>query len=66
MSFDFIRKLPTPQEIKEKYPVPDDLVALKKNRDEFLNMVDEYTIFKYNGNEIIQINIKRCFQKFKS
>ena len=33
MSFDFIRKLPTPQEIKEQYPVPAELVKLKENRD---------------------------------
>ncbi len=34
MSFEFVRKLPTPQEIQEQYPVPKELVALKKNRDE--------------------------------
>ena len=33
MSFEFVRKLPTPQEIKEQYPVPEKLVALKENRD---------------------------------
>ena len=33
MSFEFVRKLPTPQEIKEQYPVPAELVALKENRD---------------------------------
>lgn len=25
MSFEFIRKLPTPAEIKEQYPVPADI-----------------------------------------
>lgn len=33
MSFEFVRKLPTPQEIKQQYPVPEKLVALKENRD---------------------------------
>ncbi len=33
MSFEFVRRLPTPQEIKEQYPVPEKLVALKENRD---------------------------------
>ena len=33
MSFEFIRKLPTPAEIKEEYPLPANLAELKKNRD---------------------------------
>lgn len=33
MSFDFIRKLPTPAEIKEQYPVPADIAAMKEARD---------------------------------
>lgn len=33
MSFDFVRKLPTPTEIREQYPVPSDLQELKKKRD---------------------------------
>ncbi len=33
MSFDFVRKLPTPTEIREQYPVPADLQELKKKRD---------------------------------
>ena len=33
MSFEFIRQLPTPQEIKEQYPVPANLAALKAERD---------------------------------
>ena len=34
MSFEFVKKLPTPSEIKEQYPVPKKLVALKKERDQ--------------------------------
>lgn len=33
MSIDFITKLPTPSEIKDKYPVPEEIVSLKKKRD---------------------------------
>ena len=33
MSFDYIRKLPTPDEIREQYPVPDSLVTIKQKRD---------------------------------
>lgn len=30
MSFEFIKKLPTPQEIREKYPLSEELAAIKK------------------------------------
>ncbi|NLL92916.1 MAG: 3-deoxy-7-phosphoheptulonate synthase [Clostridiales bacterium] len=33
MSFEFIKKLPTPAEIKEQYPLEKGLVELKKQRD---------------------------------
>ena len=33
MSFEFIRKLPTPAEIKEEYPLPAGLAELKAKRD---------------------------------
>ncbi len=33
MSFEFIKKLPTPQEIKDEFPLPEKLVALKTARD---------------------------------
>ncbi len=36
MSFEFIRKLPAPSEIKEQYPVPEHLVKLKAKRDEMI------------------------------
>ncbi len=39
MSFEFIKKLPTPEEIREQYPVPKDLAALKKERDEQIRQV---------------------------
>ncbi len=33
MSFEFIKKLPTPAEIREEHPFPADLVKLKAERD---------------------------------
>lgn len=33
MSFEFIKKLPSPSEIREEYPLPIDLQAIKKKRD---------------------------------
>ena len=30
MSFEFIKKLPTPQEIREKYPLSEELAAKKQ------------------------------------
>ena len=39
MSFEFIKKLPTPQEIREKYPLSEELAAIKKARDEEIRKV---------------------------
>lgn len=33
MSFEFVTKLPTPTEIKEQYPVSEEIKALKAERD---------------------------------
>ncbi len=33
MSFEFIKKLPTPAEIKEQYPLPPSLAGIKAERD---------------------------------
>jgi 3-deoxy-7-phosphoheptulonate synthase len=33
MSFEFVQKLPTPDEIREQFPVPEKLSELKKERD---------------------------------
>ena len=33
MSFEFVTKLPTPTEIKEQYPVPEEIHTLKAERD---------------------------------
>ena len=39
MSFEFIQKLPTPEEIREEFPIPAPLVALKEERDHMINDV---------------------------
>ncbi len=33
MSFECIKKLPTPAEIRERFPLPEDLVKIKEQRD---------------------------------
>ena len=33
MSFEFIKKLPTPDEIRSQFPVPPDLAKRKEERD---------------------------------
>ena len=33
MSFEFIKKLPTPDEIRNGFPLPKEFVELKKERD---------------------------------
>lgn len=33
MSFEFIKKLPTPDEIRTQYPLPDSLIKIKAERD---------------------------------
>ncbi|MBQ7920291.1 MAG: 3-deoxy-7-phosphoheptulonate synthase [Lachnospiraceae bacterium] len=39
MSFEFVQKLPTPEEIRKEYALPENLVALKKERDEEIRKV---------------------------
>lgn len=39
MSFEFIKKLPTPSEIREAYPVPTKIAELKQKRDEEIKRV---------------------------
>lgn len=39
MSFEFIQKLPTPEEIREQFPVPDSLKKLKEERDAMIKDV---------------------------
>ena len=33
MSFEFVKKLPTPDEIRNEYPLPQELAKIKEARD---------------------------------
>ena len=39
MGFEYVKKLPDPDEIREQYPVPAQLAALKKEKDEEIRKV---------------------------
>lgn len=39
MSFEFIKELPTPDQIRKEYPVPDAIQELKKKRDQAISDV---------------------------
>ena len=39
MGFEFIKKLPTPEEVRNQYPLDRNLVTLKKERDEELKRI---------------------------
>lgn len=39
MSFQFVRKLPAPNEIKEQYPIPEKIALLKAQRDQEIKNV---------------------------
>lgn len=39
MSFEFVKKLPTPAEVKEMYPVTERVARIKKDRDEMIRKV---------------------------
>lgn len=39
MSFDFLKKMPTPSEIREEFPLPEKLINLKADRDDMIKKV---------------------------
>ena len=39
MSFEFIKLLPTPDQIREEFPVPEAMQALKEKRDQEISDV---------------------------
>ena len=39
MGLKFVQKLPDPSEIREQYPLPLELAAIKKNRDQEIKKV---------------------------
>ena len=48
MNIVFNRQLPTPQEIKSMYPVPENLAALKKANDEEITIEDKLLINRWH------------------
>jgi 3-deoxy-D-arabino-heptulosonate 7-phosphate (DAHP) synthase len=47
---NFIRKLPTPQEIKEQYPLSEDLVKIKQKND-----IEIQKVFQGESDKLILI-----------
>ena len=41
MQMEFIRKLPTPAELKEQFPLPQELKKLKEQRDQEIKAIFE-------------------------
>ena len=41
MDMEFVRKLPTPKELKEQHPVSKEIQALKESRDETIRNIME-------------------------
>lgn len=39
MSFEFLKKMPTPADIKNEFPLPENLVKLKADRDDIIKKV---------------------------
>ena len=39
MNMEFKRKLPTPKEIKEMYPISDEMAAIKAKNDEEIQAI---------------------------
>ena len=39
MSFNFLNQLPSPEEIKKEYPLPEKLAQIKKERDAAIRKV---------------------------
>ena len=44
MSFTFLNQLPSPAEIKERFPISKELVELKKQRDAMISDIMSATI----------------------
>ena len=59
MEMEFLRKLPTPQELKEQFPVSTEVVAVKAQRDEEIRNIFEGKDDRYVKNCCIRGNRKR-------
>ena len=60
MEMEFLRKLPTPQELKEQFPVSTEVVAVKAQRDEDIPIFN-----KANSRQttLLALLLKYLFQK---
>ena len=58
MSFEFIKKLPTPDQIREEYPVPDKMQALKNTRDQEIREV-----FTGKSDKFLEIGRASCRER---
>ncbi len=47
MSIEFLKKMPTPSEIKEEFPLPESLVRLKAERDDMIKKVFTGESYKF-------------------
>ena len=47
MGFEFVKKLPTPEEIKEQYPISQEIKRIKAQRDEEIKKVITGEIYKF-------------------
>lgn len=58
MSFEFIKKLPTPEEIRNQYPLDAELQALKEKRDAEIRDVftGKSDKFSLSSDHVLQIN----------
>ena len=50
MEMEFLRKLPTPKELKEEYPVDAEIAAVKARRDEEIR-----NIFEGKSNKLLLV-----------
>ena len=50
MKMEFLRKLPTPSELKEQFPVSKKIAAIKENRDQEIR-----DIFTGKSNKLILV-----------
>ena len=61
MGFDFIKKLPTPEEIRNQYPIDAEIQAVKDARDKELRDVFTGKSDKFLASVLVQQIMKMLF-----
>ena len=58
MAFEFKKKLPSPKDIKEQYPMPEELAELKAKRDQEIK-----DVITGKSNKFLELHISKppCF-----